>query len=194
MNKGKYKRHPKFVYKEPTWFNATDENNAPDLVPGSEKKLLYAVTSKEKNCAMANILNTFKVLHERAAPRELASVEFKNFNTVRDNLNESGYKIVLIDIKLDFGELSNVLSEHRLPMMLELELEKYCRHAISIVPNSMISFLETGVKSNNQFSIVDGSHPSLGLIPFTNCNLLKEIFVARFSCLDAHPQHLSLKV
>ena len=123
VNKGKYKRHPKFVYKEPTWFNATDENNAPDLVPGSEKKLLYAVTSKEKNCAMANILNTFKVLDKRAAPKELAFVDFKNFNTVRDKFNESGYKIVLIDIKPDFEELSNVLSEHRLPMILELGLK-----------------------------------------------------------------------
>ena len=35
----------------------------------------------------------------------------------------------------------------------------------------MISFLGTGVKNNNQFSIVDGSHPSLGLIPFNKANL-----------------------
>ena len=72
---------------------------------------------------MANILNTFKVLDKRTAPKELVFVDFKNFNTVRDRLRERGYKIVLIDTKLDFEELSNVLSEHRLPMILELGLE-----------------------------------------------------------------------
>ena len=70
--------------------NATDENDAPDLVPGSEKKLPYAVTKKEKNCVMANILNTFKVLDKRTAPKELVFVDFKNFNTVRDRLRERG--------------------------------------------------------------------------------------------------------
>ena len=67
-------KRSRLVITEPIECNATDEMNVPSLVPGSEWKLLNFVTFKEKNCAEANILNTFKVLEQQAALEKLAFV------------------------------------------------------------------------------------------------------------------------
>ena len=81
-----------------------------------------------------------------------------------------GYEISKFKKSLDFIKLKKVLIELGISMILQLGRDDFFQHTIGIVPNCRVALFDTNI-SCSAFSIVDGSHPDLGLIPFNEKNL-----------------------